>query len=61
MSYIPEGLTEKVGSAVGLDERRVRGDLQRFRELIEGQQVDSGAWRGKVKDGETTTERDSGN
>jgi uncharacterized membrane protein len=60
MSYNPEGLTEKVGSAVGLDERRVRGDLERFRELIEGRQVESGAWRGEIKDGETTAAADSG-
>ena len=55
MSYRPEGMTEKVGSAVGLDERRVRGDLERFRELIEAQQVESGAWRDKVEGGRRTT------
>ncbi len=54
MSYTPDGLTEKVGSAVGLDGRRVRGDLERFRELIEGRKVEAGAWRGEIKDGETT-------
>src|SRR5215216_2813311 len=35
MSYRPEGLRERVGSAAGLDARRVRGDLQRFKEMIE--------------------------
>lgn len=35
MSYLAEGAAESVGSAVGLDERRVRGDLERFRELVE--------------------------
>jgi uncharacterized membrane protein len=59
MSYRPEGMTEKVGSAVGLDERRVRGDLERFRELIEAQQVESGAWRDKIKDGRRTTDGSS--
>jgi uncharacterized membrane protein len=52
MSYKPEGVGEKVGSAVGLDQRRVRSDLERFRELIEAQQVESGAWRGEIKDGQ---------
>jgi uncharacterized membrane protein len=52
MSYTPDGVTEKVGSAAGLDARRVRGDLERFRDLIEERQVASGAWRGKIKDGE---------
>ena len=56
MSYQPEGVGEKVGSAVGLDQRRVRSDLERFRELIEGQQVESGAWRGEINGGETTTQ-----
>jgi hypothetical protein len=48
-------MTEKVGSAVGLDERRVRGDLERFRELIEARQVESGAWRDKVEGGRRTS------
>jgi uncharacterized membrane protein len=42
MSYTPEGVAEKVGSGVGLDKRRVRGDLQRFRELIEAHQPPTG-------------------
>jgi len=54
MSYTPEGVGEKVGSAVGLDQRRVRSDLERFRELIEGQRVESGAWRGEVSEGTPT-------
>jgi uncharacterized membrane protein len=59
MSYTPEGMPEKVGSAVGLDERRVRGDLERFRELIEAQQSESGAWRGEIRDGESAGNGDS--
>lgn len=35
MSYTPDSLGEKVGSAIGLDNRRIRGDLERFRELVE--------------------------
>jgi uncharacterized membrane protein len=53
MSYTPEGVTEKVGSAAGLDARRIRGDLERFRDLIESQKVASGAWRGEIHGGET--------
>ena len=57
MTYTPEGMSEKVGSAIGLDKRRIRGDLERFRELIEGRQVETGAWRGEVKGGvETSTD-----
>jgi uncharacterized membrane protein/CBS domain-containing protein len=49
MAFEPEGVAELVGSAIGIPERRVKGDLERFRELIErrGGQP-SGAWRGEV-------------
>ena len=53
MSYQAEGLTETLGSAVGLDQRRVRGDLERFKELIEARGTESGAWRGEVSAGTT--------
>src|SRR2546426_482737 len=53
MSYQAEGLTEALGSAVGLDERRVLGDLQRFKELIESRGAESGAWRREVSAGTT--------
>jgi uncharacterized membrane protein len=57
MSYLPEGVSEKVGSAIGLDNRRVRSDLERFRELLERRQVETGAWRGKIQGGfETPSE-----
>ena len=51
MSYRPEGLRERVGSAAGLDERRVRGDLQRFKEMIESRGYETGAWRGEISSG----------
>ena len=36
MKHETEGLLEQVGSAFGLDSRRVRGDLERFKDLVEG-------------------------
>jgi uncharacterized membrane protein len=48
MSYKPEGLGEEIGSSAGLDERRVRGDLERFKELIESRGAETGAWRGEI-------------
>jgi uncharacterized membrane protein len=49
MAFEPEGVAELVGSAIGLPERRVKGDLERFRELIEQRRGQpSGAWRGEV-------------
>jgi uncharacterized membrane protein len=51
MAFEPEGVAELVGSAIGLPERRVKGDLERFRELIEKRSGQpSGAWRGEVDD-----------
>ena len=53
MSYRAEGPLETAGSAAGLDARRVRGDLQRFKELLESRGEESGAWRGEVSAGTT--------
>ena len=35
MEYDPEGMTESIGSFVGLDSHRVKGDLESFKEFIE--------------------------
>jgi uncharacterized membrane protein len=52
MEHETEGLTEALGSALGADTRRVKGDLKRFKELIESLGVETGAWRGEVERGE---------
>ena len=52
MTYDTEGLVESLGSALGADDRRVNGDLKRFKELIESRGTASGAWRGEVDKGE---------
>jgi uncharacterized membrane protein len=51
MSYQAEGPAETLGSAAGLDTRRIRGDLERFKELIESRGEETGAWRGEVSAG----------
>ena len=53
MSYQAEGPREALGSAVGLDSRRVRGDLRRFKELSETGGGATGAWRGDISTGST--------
>ena len=53
MDWEPEGMKESAGAAVGLDSRRVKGDLERFKELIERRGAESGAWRGEVEQGQT--------
>jgi uncharacterized membrane protein len=54
MQYEPEGLRERLGSLLGADSRRVKGDLQRFKELIERRGHGSGAWRGDIEQGDVT-------
>jgi uncharacterized membrane protein len=48
LQFRPEGLAEKVGDATNLVERRVAGDLERFKEFIERRGTETGAWRGQV-------------
>jgi uncharacterized membrane protein len=45
----PEGPVESIGDAVGLVQRQAKGDMERFKEFIEGQGVETGAWRGEVR------------
>jgi uncharacterized membrane protein len=49
MDVDPEGFAENVGTALGFLDRRVKGDLERFKEFIESRGVESGAWRGEVE------------
>ena len=48
LDWEPEGVTEKVGSAVGADDRQVKADAKRFKEFIEHRGSETGAWRGDV-------------
>ena len=48
MDFETEGIVESVGSALGADDRRVKGDLERFKEMIESRGTETGAWRGEV-------------
>jgi uncharacterized membrane protein len=49
MDIDPEGVIENVGEAVGVPDRMIAGDLDRFKELIESRSGASGAWRGTVQ------------
>jgi uncharacterized membrane protein len=48
IDYETEGVVEGVGDALGFLERRVQGDLDRFKDFIEGRQHETGAWRGEI-------------
>ena len=45
----PEGPVESIGDALGIVQRRVKGDLERFKAFIEDRGAASGAWRGTVE------------
>ncbi len=49
MDVDPEGVVENVGTALGFLDRQVKGDLERFKEFIEGRGSETGAWRGEVE------------
>jgi carbon monoxide dehydrogenase subunit G len=49
IDYDPEGFVENVGAALGIVQRRIGGDLQRFKDFIEAKGFETGAWRGTVQ------------
>jgi uncharacterized membrane protein len=49
-----ESTAENVaGDLLGVVKRQVRGDLERFKQLIENREEETGAWRGEVQEGDT--------
>lgn len=48
MDFDPEGMSEQIADKLGLVKRRVKGDLERFKEFIESRGTETGAWRGEV-------------
>jgi len=48
MELDPTGFTETVADKTGLIQRRVKGDLNRFKQFIESRGRETGAWRGDV-------------
>ena len=54
MNVEGDSATENVaGDLLGVVKSRVRGDLERFKQLIENRDEETGAWRGEVREGET--------
>lgn len=48
MDYDPETVSEKIGDAVGAVKLTAKGNLKRFKELVEARGAETGAWRGTV-------------
>jgi uncharacterized membrane protein len=49
MDIDPEGFAENAADKLGVLDRRVNGDLRRFKEFIEHRGRETGAWRGDVE------------
>ncbi|HEX8918640.1 MAG TPA: SRPBCC family protein [Chloroflexota bacterium] len=54
MEWEPEGIAQHVGSTLGVDDRHVQGDLERFKAFIEERGAPTGAWRGQVNQPHTS-------
>ncbi len=48
MDYDPQTMDEKLGDALGLVKMQLKGNLKRFKELLESRGQETGAWRGAV-------------
>ena len=49
LDWEAKGVLEKLGSALGSDNRAVKKDLKNFKEYIEAKGSADGSWRGEVK------------
>jgi uncharacterized membrane protein len=54
----PGSLLEKVARGMRHIKRAMRADLHRFKAFIEMQELETGAWRGVIEDGELVEEHD---
>ncbi|MET7480274.1 SRPBCC family protein [Streptomyces sp. NPDC005648] len=51
MDVDSSGAVEKAADVLGVMDRRVKGDMRRFKEYIEARGGESGSWRGRVTPG----------
>lgn len=51
IDWAPRGFVEKAGSVLGVDDRQVQSDLDRFKDFIESRGQATGAWRGDIDAG----------
>ena len=48
IDWQPEGLIEKAGALLQVDDLQVASDLDKFKQLIEAQGIETGGWRGDI-------------
>jgi uncharacterized membrane protein len=56
MDVEPGGAAEKVADVLGTIDRRVKGDMKRFKQYVE-QHGSSGSWRGRIRPGDSGSTR----
>ena len=49
IDWEPEGVVEKAGAALGVDDRQVKSDAARFKEFLESRGSQTGSWRGEIE------------
>ena len=49
MEVEPSGVAEKGADALGVIDRRVKGDMRRFKEYVEGEGGTTAGWRGRIR------------
>ena len=52
LGWEPEGVVEKAGAGLNIDQRQVDRSAEEFKRFIEDRGAETGAWRGSVDDGE---------
>lgn len=52
MDVETSGAAEKAGDMLGMIDRRIKGDMKRFKSFVEERGAESGAWRGRIKPGD---------
>lgn len=49
LEWEPEGVVERAGAALHIDEAQVKGDLEEFARLMESNGFATGSWRGTIE------------
>ena len=61
LDFEPHGMLEKMGRGMRFAKRAVRGDLHRFKALVELEEEAEGGWRGTIEDGKVKRRTQSKN
>jgi uncharacterized membrane protein len=61
LDFEPHGMMEKMGRGMRFAKRAVRGDLHRFKALVELEEEAEGGWRGTIEDGKVKRRTESRN